>query len=607
MRKPKSRIKGCNEANRNLGLCRYISKSVLKMSNPPSFNFGQTTTSGGTASNTASTTSNFFAQNPPSSASEQGGVFGTSAAPPASTISNLFGKPPASSASSLFNLGAGQASATAGGVSSPFGSDKKSTPTSFNFGQPSQAGGANFTNTSNLLTPNKTSESMTGKSQPANPFGESTTVGTGAFLGNSNPSGASSNQLGASTPISKPSFGNFLATSTTPAGPPPSGPGAVGNTASIFNPTRSQAPIPLSLGATSTLQPTAQDAKSIAAPASVFGGTTAPTGGLFGLKKPMESDTVKPNPFDKLNKFKDKDPSSSTPSATGASATQQPSTAATKSSGFFPPLGGQATSGNPLFGASSQTISPSVSAPSLYPSIATSQAGTTNVTTPSASSVDFGLKAAAGSSGPSASNTTTAASSGLLFPTNPLKSATLPPATAPTGSNVEGQQPLPPASAKSSMFGNQGQPASSSSAQAATSLASETPANLAAGLGTSTAGPAPPAQSRLKNKSMDEIITRWASDLSNYQKEFQKQAEVVSAWDRMLVENSDKIQKLYGSTLEAERATTEVERQLTVVENDQAELQLWLEHYEQELSQMMSNQVGPGESLQGTDQERDKT
>ena len=559
------------------------------MSNPPTFNFGQTTTSGGTSSNTTSTTSNFFAQNPSNSASEQGSVFGTSAAPPASTISNLFGKPPASSASSLFNLGAGQASATAGGVSSPFGSDNKSTPTSFNFGQASQAGGTNFTNTSNLLTPNKPSESMTGKSQPANPFGESTTVGTGGFLGNPNSSGASSNQLGASTPSSKPSFGNFLATSTTPAGPPPSGPGTVGNSGSVFNLTRSQAPIPLSLGAPSTSQPTAQDAKSTAAPASVFGGTTAPTGGLFGLKKPMESDTAKSNPFDKLNKFKDKDPSSSTPSATGTSAIQQPSTAATKPSALFPPLGGQATSGNPLFGASSQTISPSVSAPSLFPSIATSKAGTTNITTPSTSSIDFGPKAAAGSSGPSAPNTT-AASSSLLFPTNPPKSATLPPATAPTSSSIEGQQPLPPASAKSSIFGNQGQPASSSSAQPATSLASETPANLAAGLGTSTVGPAPPAQSRLKNKSMDEIITRWASDLSTYQKEFQKQAEVVSAWDRMLVENSDKIQKLYGNTLEAERATTEVERQLTTVENDQAELQLWLEHYEQELSQMMSNQ-----------------
>lgn len=575
------------------------------MSNPPSFNFGQTTTSGGNASNTTSTTSNFFAQNPASSASEQGSGFGSSAAPPASTLVNLFGKSPASSASSLFNLGAGQVSATAGGVNSPFGSDKKSTPTSFNFGQASQAGGANFTNTSNLSTPNKTSESMTGKSQPANPFGESTTVGIGGFLGNTNQSGSSNNQVGASTPISKPSFGNFLATSTTPAGPPPSGPGAIGNTGSLFNPARSQVPVALSLGATSTSQPAAQDAKSTAAPASIFGSTTAPTGDLFGLRKPMESDTSKLNPFDKLNKLKDKDPSSLTASPTGTSAVQQPSTAATKSSVFYPPLGGQPASGNPLFGASSPKISPSAAAPSPFPSIATSQAGTTSAITPSTSSIDF-LKPASGSSAPSAPNTT-AASSSLLFPTISPKSATLPPATAPTSSTIEGQQSLPPASAKSSLFGNQGQPASSSSAQPATSLASETPANLAAGLGTSTAGPAPPAQSRLKNKSMDEIITRWASDLSIYQKEFQKQAEKVSAWDRMLVENSDKIQKLYGSTLEAERATTEVERQLTAVENDQAELQLWLEHYEQELSQMTSSQIGPGESLQGTDQERDKT
>ena len=44
-----------------------------------------------------------------------------------------------------------------------------------------------------------------------------------------------------------------------------------------------------------------------------------------------------------------------------------------------------------------------------------------------------------------------------------------------------------------------------------------------------------------------------------------------------------------------------------MVENDQAELQIWLEHYERDLGQMMSSQVGPGESLLGPDQERDKT
>lgn len=106
---------------------------------------------------------------------------------------------------------------------------------------------------------------------------------------------------------------------------------------------------------------------------------------------------------------------------------------------------------------------------------------------------------------------------------------------------------------------------------------------------------------------MDEIITRWASDLSKYQKEFQKQADKVAAWDRMLVENSERIQKLYGSTLEAERATSEVERQLTAVENDQEELELWLDYYEKEVDAMMANQGGQGEPISGPDQERERT
>jgi nuclear pore complex protein Nup62 len=85
-------------------------------------------------------------------------------------------------------------------------------------------------------------------------------------------------------------------------------------------------------------------------------------------------------------------------------------------------------------------------------------------------------------------------------------------------------------------------------------------------------------------------------------KEFQSQAEKVAKWDRMLVENSDKIQKLYGSTLEAERATSEVERQLSAVEGQQEELSGWLDRYEREVEDMTSRQVGQGEGLQGPDQ-----
>lgn len=106
---------------------------------------------------------------------------------------------------------------------------------------------------------------------------------------------------------------------------------------------------------------------------------------------------------------------------------------------------------------------------------------------------------------------------------------------------------------------------------------------------------------------MDEIITRWASDLSKYQKEFQRQAEKVAEWDQLLVENSDKIQKLYGNTLEAQRATGEVERQITQVENEQGELEYWLEQYERHVEDMWQAQGGANDSLQGPDKERQDT
>lgn len=106
---------------------------------------------------------------------------------------------------------------------------------------------------------------------------------------------------------------------------------------------------------------------------------------------------------------------------------------------------------------------------------------------------------------------------------------------------------------------------------------------------------------------MDEIITRWATDLSKYQKSFQNQAKQVAEWDRMLVENSDKISKLYSKTFQARKDTEEVERQLTAVENDQAELSRWLDNYEKEVDELMEKMVGGSEGLQGPDQERERT
>lgn len=74
-----------------------------------------------------------------------------------------------------------------------------------------------------------------------------------------------------------------------------------------------------------------------------------------------------------------------------------------------------------------------------------------------------------------------------------------------------------------------------------------------------------------------------------------------------MVENGDKIQKLYLSTFEAERQSTEIERQLSNVESQQDELAQWLDKYEADVDEMFSRQVGQGETLQGPDQERENT
>jgi nuclear pore complex protein Nup62 len=118
----------------------------------------------------------------------------------------------------------------------------------------------------------------------------------------------------------------------------------------------------------------------------------------------------------------------------------------------------------------------------------------------------------------------------------------------------------------------------------------------------------PPSQlPRLKNKTMDEIITRWATDLSKYQKEFKDQAAKVTEWDRLLVQNGEKIQKLYLGTYEAERASAEIERQLSAVESQQDELTSWLDRYEAEVDDLYAKRIGESDHVAGPDQERERT
>lgn len=106
---------------------------------------------------------------------------------------------------------------------------------------------------------------------------------------------------------------------------------------------------------------------------------------------------------------------------------------------------------------------------------------------------------------------------------------------------------------------------------------------------------------------MDEILTRWASDLTRYTKEFKTHAETIAKWDQIIVDNSTKIDQLYSKTRNCERQTMSVEMQLAAVENQQNELEAWLNKYENDVDEMLAKDGPISQELGGPDQERERT
>ncbi|EED16557.1 nucleoporin Nsp1, putative [Talaromyces stipitatus ATCC 10500] len=488
----------------------------------------------------------------------------------------LFGsKTPTTTGGSLF----GNTGNTSTGASTPsvFGSTTPGTTGNSLFGAKTTDAG------SGTSTPAFSFGGTQGQNKPATPFGglnqtpNKTTEASatsqaqtaGGLFGAKPAEGGS--LFGSNTPAqTKPGSTLF---STTPANPPPSAGAAAGSAPALFasqKPSTSQA---TTTGSTATSQPQITN---------LFGGAPS-TGGsnLFGgvNKTPATSEGGSKPLF-------------------GAAPTS--TTTAQSSTGLFK-LGGANAGGNAPaspFGAAAS------SAPSTQPSTtAASEAtpqkslfslGGTSTATPSTPGAAPSLFAGVGkpasttaASTPATTAAATTAPSGGLFGAKPAATSTTTTTATPAPTATVG--------------------ATTTAAAAPAAPSGPDAGKATPNLGASTFGPTPPAQSRLKNKTMDEIITRWATDLTKYQKEFKEQAEKVAEWDRMLVVNSNKIAKLYGNAIDAERATQEVERQLASVEGQQEELNAWLDRYEREVDEMLSKQVGPGETLQGPDQERERT
>lgn len=582
--------------------------------NPP-FSFASPATSGTSGVNFGQGTSDASKQGGAISGPTTSNIFGTTSTPSAN--SSVFGSAFAggtnkSSTGFNFSFGQTQNNSTSSGILGSGQTISQNTQPSTTAPAPSPFSG--------FSTPSKLSE------QP--PTGQGQAGSTGPFsFGNAGLNASSAGQTNTTTPTSKPTT-NIFANSTTPAGPPPSSgtstgsgmfgnpPQAAGNPFANFG-TTSSAP-----GTNTTTAPSGgsgglafgaskpQASPAVATstqPQSVFT-STMNTGGsnIFGNKSTSQSGG---GIFSNLNKNQgnannmatnpqQNEPAKSIFNLGGQSSIKASTTQPTSGSGF---------SSFPSKPASSGTSAPSTTAPTT--NIFSNLGKSPNAPAPSTTAPSSGMFANLGKPQIASAPPTTAPSSGMFANLGKPQEKDKAPATSAetTSTSVSSTSAPAPTSNLFAPKPTDTAPTSQASDKPTTTGTAQGTGGATASLGASTAGPAPPAQSRLKNKSMDDIITRWAADLSKYQKEFQQQAQKVAAWDRTLVENSDKIQKLYGSTLEAERATTEVERQLTAVENDQAELSMWLDHYEREVDSMISSSVGQGDALSGPDQERERT
>lgn len=514
-------------------------------------------------------------------------------APPGS----LFGAPTTESQGGIFGFsplsqpvkGASPFQATPTSSAAPSsGGMFSSSSNTLNAGTTSSASASN----SIFATPNKPAETPTTSQPTANFFGGSSTT-SDIFGKPAEPPNT--------TPTSKPTT-SFFANSTTPAGPPPNVSNTTSQSLFAFPPKSISAPSPsfqpLNASSITSIQPQSVPQPTASAqPGNLFApaGAAKATSNPFGIQQDTSGNTSR---FSNLGK--------SQPSKKDESTPQSSQTETKAAQSLFANLETKTTSESPSTNIASLFTNPSsqspfgLGKPAEATSAAISQATTASLAPTSAFG---GLFANPATSAPPAKSVPT---------TSPFPSLTKPqdkPAISTRGFNNNATGTTSAGTASSSPF-TIGKPApdlsGTTSAQNNQGTAEDAKASITY-LSASTTGPAPPARSRLKDKTMDDIITRWASDLSKYQKQFQIQAEKVAQWDRSLVENSEQIQRLYGSTLEAERATTEVERQLTSVESDQAELEQWLDYYEKEVNQIMDNSLGQGEPLTGPDGEREKT
>ncbi|KAG8783325.1 FG-nucleoporin nsp1, partial [Serendipita sp. 398] len=130
-------------------------------------------------------------------------------------------------------------------------------------------------------------------------------------------------------------------------------------------------------------------------------------------------------------------------------------------------------------------------------------------------------------------------------------------------------------------------PAETTTAAPGTSSALTIPPSLAPGPATSAAPLASVAPSVLKGKTLEEIVSRWASELDSHARDFSGLANEIAHWDRELSENGQQIAHLQQKLIDAESTQVAIDANLDHVEQQQRELANALDSYEKQAREIL--------------------
>ncbi|TFK55813.1 hypothetical protein OE88DRAFT_661993 [Heliocybe sulcata] len=136
----------------------------------------------------------------------------------------------------------------------------------------------------------------------------------------------------------------------------------------------------------------------------------------------------------------------------------------------------------------------------------------------------------------------------------------------------------------------------------------DVPALTASALGPPAPAIAVAPPSMLRGKTIEDIVSRWSSELETHVRTFNEYAGEVSAWDRALIENGNNLAALFAHVLAAEREQTNIDQALDHIEQQQRDLSATLDVYGKSAEDILG---GDGDGLRvldtgPADSERDK-